>query len=280
MTSVRIKDRRSRRRVAGGLLTLAGCLILATATPAAATTGTHAGQSAVSSCGIQGASQLFSGCELQPNQALEYGTLALTMQGDGNIVLSDQGHAMWANGETGHPNSYLAMQGDGNLVEYSAQSVALWSTGTTGSTDYAQLTPSGGFGVYDQCCRLWGTPLPNTTFRDTSSPTDVLFPGQALVPGQELLDSSGDYRVSMQGGLLTITFLPTNDTYFEVGFPCSGSSEAVMQTDGNLVVYCNGVAQWATDTGGHPSSGGLYLHIQDDGTMAIYNSYGGTIWRV
>jgi hypothetical protein len=255
-------------------------LIVGAAAPAAAVTGTHAGRSSVSFCPSPGFSQLFPGCELQPNQALAYGTLALTMQGDGNLVLSDQGHAMWANGETGHPSSYLAMQGDGNLVEYSPQGVALWNSGTTVSGAWAQLTPSGGFGVYDQCCRLWGTALPNTTFRNTTSPVDVLFPGQALLPGQELLDYSGNYRVSMQGGLLTITFLPTNNTYWRVGFPCSGSSKAVMQTDGNLVVYCNGVAQWASGTAGYPPSAGLYLHIQDDGTMAIYSNYGNTIWRI
>ncbi|GEM_PF-1830625 len=279
MTSVHTTPRRSLRRVAG-LLTLAGCLIAAAAAPAAAVTGTHAVGSSYDNCRYSGYTTIDPGCELLPNQALDYGTLALTMQGDGNLVLSDQGHPVWANGEPGHPDSFLAMQGDGNLVEYSSQGVALWWTGTTISGAFAQLTPSGGFGVYDQCCRLWGTALPNTTFRDTTSPIDVLFPGQALVPGQELLDYSGNYRVSMQGGYLTITFLPTNDTYWRVGVPCSGSSEAVMQTTGNLVVYCNGVAEWYGGIGGYPPSAGLYLHIQDNGVMAIYSNYGNMIWHV
>ena len=49
---------------------------------------------------------------------------------DGNVVLDDRGHAMWADGKTGYPNAYLAMQGDDNLVEYSASGVAVWSSGT------------------------------------------------------------------------------------------------------------------------------------------------------
>ena len=32
---------------------------------------------------------------------------------DGNVVLDDRGHAVWAYGKTGYANAYLAMQGDG-----------------------------------------------------------------------------------------------------------------------------------------------------------------------
>ena len=86
----------------------------------------------------------------------------------------------------------------------------------------------------------------------------------------------------------------------------SGQYDLMMQTDGNLVVYNNGVAQWADGTGGTGpndtvimqtdgnlvvyKSGGLalwdsrtggsgnWLSMQDDGNLVIYNSAGHALW--
>ena len=40
---------------------------------------------------------------------------------DGNVVLDDRGHAVWADGKTGYPNAYLAMgAGGGSTVSGAA----------------------------------------------------------------------------------------------------------------------------------------------------------------
>ncbi|MHB8875613.1 MAG: M23 family metallopeptidase [Myxococcaceae bacterium] len=62
-----------------------------------------------------------------------YGTAAsvVVMQGDGNLVLYDgSGRAYWSSGTYGHANAFTAIQNDGNLVVYSASHQALWSSHT------------------------------------------------------------------------------------------------------------------------------------------------------
>ena len=59
----------------------------------------------------------------------------LTMQGDGNLVLTDQaGRSIWSTGSYGNPGSSLRMQNDGNLVVYNPSGRVLWSTGTYGNS--------------------------------------------------------------------------------------------------------------------------------------------------
>lgn len=60
-----------------------------------------------------------------------------------------------------------------------------------------------------------------------------------------------------------------------VGSWPSGAS-AVMQSDGNFVVYDgSGHPLWATGTWGHP---GAYLAVQDDGNLVVYAASGGPLW--
>ncbi|MBV8884893.1 MAG: hypothetical protein JO235_12985 [Chroococcidiopsidaceae cyanobacterium CP_BM_RX_35] len=48
-----------------------------------------------------------------------------------------------------------------------------------------------------------------------------------------------------------------------------------MQTDGNLVIYGNSQAIWASGTAGNP---GAFLQVQDDGNVVIYSSMGQPLW--
>lgn len=54
-----------------------------------------------------------------------------------------------------------------------------------------------------------------------------------------------------------------------------GRYEAVMQGDGNFVVYGPTGATWATGTVGQA---GAYVRIQDDGNLVVYNASGGAPW--
>jgi hypothetical protein len=55
-------------------------------------------------------------------------------QSDGNLVLynASTGAPLWSSGTDGKGGALLAMQGDGNLVLYSAQGSPVWYTGTSG----------------------------------------------------------------------------------------------------------------------------------------------------
>ena len=56
-------------------------------------------------------------------------------------------------------------------------------------------------------------------------------------------------------------------------------AEAIMQTDGNFVVYDleTGAPIWNTHTDGHP---GAYLNVQDDGNLVIYGPADEVLWSL
>ena len=77
--------------------------------------------------------RLQQGESLTQGQSLgsQDGRYSLTVQADGNVVLSQTGGVVrWSSGTFGNPGASLAMQADGNLVLYSSAHVALWSSGT------------------------------------------------------------------------------------------------------------------------------------------------------
>src|SRR4051812_21306977 len=55
------------------------------------------------------------------------------MQSDGNLVVYNTSRALWSSGTQGHPNSFLTLQGDRNLVLYQRVNgglKVLWQTDT------------------------------------------------------------------------------------------------------------------------------------------------------
>ncbi|MGF1429806.1 hypothetical protein [Kitasatospora sp. LaBMicrA B282] len=81
-----------------------------------------------------GGSRLDPGESLHRGQSISaptvYGSVTLTMQNDGNLVLYDQAdHACWASGT--QPNGWEAdYQQDGNFVVYDVSRHPLWASNT------------------------------------------------------------------------------------------------------------------------------------------------------
>jgi hypothetical protein len=74
----------------------------------------------------------------------------VTMQGDGNLVLYEQGRALWASGTnywTGNNfTGWCAMQFDGNLVLYEQDGTPFWASNTSGNWgNYPSNVPDGSF---------------------------------------------------------------------------------------------------------------------------------------
>ncbi|SEQ90702.1 LysM peptidoglycan-binding domain-containing protein [Lentzea albida] len=57
----------------------------------------------------------------------------LTLQSDGNLVLSENAGTVWASGTDGKGAVRAALQPDGNFVLYTSDENAVWSTGTQGN---------------------------------------------------------------------------------------------------------------------------------------------------
>ncbi|KAJ4788843.1 Mannose specific lectin [Rhynchospora pubera] len=76
-------------------------------------------------------SVLYSGDTMYAGQSLSYGNYILTMQTDCNLVLYDNGRAVWSSNTYNQGYSCtLRMQTDGNLVIYDGSNMAIWATNT------------------------------------------------------------------------------------------------------------------------------------------------------
>jgi hypothetical protein len=82
---------------------------------------------------------LAAGARLSPGQAITSTSrrYRLLYQSDGNLVLYDDVDrvALWSTGTTGTSPGQALMQGDGNFVIYTAQGAAVWATGTPGNNN-------------------------------------------------------------------------------------------------------------------------------------------------
>lgn len=105
--------------------------------------------------------------QLNPGERLvsPNGQYVLAMQGDGNLVEYAPGNrAVWASG-TGTGNSIARMQGDGNLVVIAPGNAAVWATGTSGNINAdVELQNDGNIVVYAQAhLARWSSGTPGSS---------------------------------------------------------------------------------------------------------------------
>jgi hypothetical protein len=106
----------------------------------------------------------------------------------------------------------------------------------------------------------------------------VLSPGQELGVGQELQDGPFILVMQADGNLVEYVAEPNGHSYpsWASGTYGHPGAIAVMQLDGNLVVYSNGTPLWDSGTYGHL---GATLVLWVDGSLFIANS-SGLLWGV
>lgn len=83
------------------------------------------------------ADTLTQGQKLDSGQSLtsNNGAYTLTLQDDGNLVLTEGGSPVWASDTSGHSAGRAEVQSDGNFVVYDNGGGALWSSNTEGRSD-------------------------------------------------------------------------------------------------------------------------------------------------
>ncbi|KAL5983030.1 hypothetical protein ACLOJK_017110 [Asimina triloba] len=100
---------------------------------------------AISSMPVEAEDTLFNGEKLLTNEFLENGPYKFIMQGDCNLVLYNNGKALWASGTQGNGNScYLLLQNNGNLVVFSGSDVVWSSRSTRGPNSYRLVIQTDG----------------------------------------------------------------------------------------------------------------------------------------
>ena len=184
----------------------------------------------------------------------------LVMQTDGNLVEYGNGRALWSTRTAGNPGATLDVQDDGNVVLYSADRTALWSSYTYWAQAAARLTvqDDGNVVIYAGGKAVWA---------DGSPGSDTLTAGAELMPGQYLHNPYSTAKVVMQGDGNLVVYRSGVARWSSRTNGWTGAY-AVLQTDGNLVVYdSGGVARWASWTAG---SGANRLVMQGDGNLVLY----------
>src|SRR5262249_52420666 len=157
--------------------------------------------------------------QLGPNDYLQSsnGRYRFTNQGDGNLVLTVEGYAVWSTGGHNEPG-ILTMQGDGNLVYLSMGGDLWWDSKTAGHEgegtslvmqDDGNAVANTAAGAY-----IW-----DSRTNGASPPGYWLGPGGALNVDEWRNSPSGEYSLQNQ------------------------------RSDGNLVLYRSGCAVWSTGTG-------------------------------
>ncbi|MFE4819902.1 ricin-type beta-trefoil lectin domain protein [Streptomyces sp. NPDC056704] len=79
---------------------------------------------------------LAGGTIIPSGTSLTSGSVRLTMQADGNLVLTAlaTGKTVWSSGTSGNPGAYAQFGTDGNLAVYTTAGASKWSTGLTATT--------------------------------------------------------------------------------------------------------------------------------------------------
>ncbi|MFE7637890.1 RHS repeat domain-containing protein [Kitasatospora sp. NPDC057518] len=96
---------------------------------------------------------LGAGFVLNPGESVRSNSVQLTMQTDGNLVLTSlrTGLVTWSTNTANHPGAWATMQDDGNFVVYDPQRVPLWSSQSwvgPNSKYFAVVQDDGKFMVY------------------------------------------------------------------------------------------------------------------------------------
>jgi hypothetical protein len=198
-----------------------------------------------------------------------YGTNTLVMQSDGNLVdYLWNGYPLWNSRTMGSGGVNLVMQNDGNLVIYTASGRPVWSTGTAQPASSSPApTPS-----------PTPSPSPAPTPAPTPSPGCIgsghssMGSGQMLCAGQAL--SNGPYNAMMQSDGNFVVYYNGVPLWW-TGTQGTGANTLVMQSDGNLVLYAPSGAKWWTGTQG---TGANTLVMQSDGNLVLYAPSGAKWW--
>lgn len=112
---------------------------------------------------------------------------------------------------------------------------------------------------------------------------DRLFQGSKLDIGDQLVSRNGVFNAVMQGdGNFVVYHNASKPIWASNTHGLHGNLHVIMQTDGNLVVYNpsnpgeNEHPKWASNTCGMDSN--CVLIIQDDGNLVLYGGSSTTLW--
>jgi FG-GAP-like repeat/Cep192 domain 4/FG-GAP repeat len=219
------------------------------------------------------------------------------MQSDGNFVVYGPSGATWASNTNGQglPPYALDMQSDGNLVVYATLNTCAantpcnptWASHTNGvgvGPYTLILQNDGNLVVYDgSMTPLWSSGGTYTNLTDRIQSNGIM----GISTNQQLVSASGSWRAIMQTDGNFVVYGPSGPNWAS-GTNAKGAMPFItmMQPDGNLVVYAN-TTSCAPETACSPTwaSGTngkgtppFTLIMQNDGNLVVYDSTNAALW--
>ncbi len=270
---------RSSRVLLGAVLAIGGVAVAGV--PAAS--ATSAQPAAVPSAPAPTGGVLAAGQQVTTNQQLRSrdGRYYLVVQSDGNVVLYTAARTpVWSSATNGKGGVRLTQQTDGNLVLYTAGNRGVWATGTSGNSGGRTVVQDDGNVVVYRAsgAGIWAskqhpaTPPPPPP---APAPSDTLRSGQRLTTNQQLRSTSGAYRLAVQSDGNVVIYPRTGRGIWATGTASRGGRTLTMQTHGNLVLT-TAAARPVWGSGSHSS--GARAVLQNDGNFVIYRTNNTAVW--
>ena len=239
---------------------------------------------------------MHAGDQLQEGQFLSStdGRYRAVLQTDGSFVVDDGAKEIWTNGiKDYYGKNHIVLQADGNLVSYLSNGTPLWSTQTNGSdADRLVMQTDGNLVMYnDRYQPIWSSktgklppppPPPSVLSIGESASVSISRDGGYSVPiaGQELwvFDDTSIYTNTPPAAPRGLDIMNTNGTLQEGQQIVAGGGRirAVLQHDGNFVVYDGNRALWADGLNNY--FGPNHLVLQGDGNLVAYLWNGTPLW--
>lgn len=204
------------------------------------------------------------------------------LQTDGSLVIYDNGVAIWSAQEREPFYRYSQPAEDKSAGNYVATQYDMlfndvtrnrrWSATTTSPLGddlllasyrtYLSLQDDGNL-VLNDTFPLWITYKSWDAFSLFS--TDLIFkPGESIVQNQRYQAGVNFLQFQADGNL--VLYNSSNIPLWNSKTAGSGADHAVMQEDGNFVIYAGSKAVFNTQTGGNPDA---YLRIQSNGVLSV-----------
>jgi hypothetical protein len=105
--------------------------------------------------------------------------------------------------------------------------------------------------------------------------TNQMLGGQVLMPGQSLFWGGVTWVLANQADGNVVIYDQAGKVHWQTG-TVGKAGVFIMQTDGNLVHYCNGVPVWSSGTQGHPGAKAVFQPA--DGNFVVYDTDGRALW--
>ncbi len=194
------------------------------------------------------------------------GSYRLTMASSGNLALclTSTGRLIWSMGTGDHPGAWAQLQRDGNLVVHAANGSVLKTTGTgghPGGTYALRLREDSNLMIYTPAGNaFWSSNTTNTKLASTES----------LRPGQFLHSADRRYQVVMQDNGDLVLYDTTDGSIDWASNTDVPGSMLFMQARGNMVVTGPfGRVLWSSRTVGYTGAAAV---LQNDGNFVIYQN--------